>query len=311
MATARLADAGQVRERVAADEVLGDAPVEQDPVADAARSGDRFLERLRDDVEPTALDGIHDSLDRLRAARSADDTRRWQIELRHRIDTANRSAIRREEDRERARQLLTDLRASHSGPSSDLDAALVDVIEGSADLAEVLVDAVREQVRAARDAADARYVTSSVGEVLVELGYDVGRSFDTVLARDGRAHVRGAGQQWDDHGIRVRLDTEQRELIFHVVRADDSAEDAARDRDLEEDWCGDLPALLEGLGDRAVDLTITTRAEPGELPVLPVPREMLTTDASDADDRSAVDEADTRRRDRRRRQRRQPKERGR
>lgn len=292
-----------------AETVLPDA-VSSD--GDAHRFEDavrRIVGRLRDDVLPQDREQVDRSLDLFAAATSTDERRRWEVELRHAVDEANRGAAALDEEVDRARQLLADLRASTAEPPPDLDAALSAVVARRARLSEVLVAAVREVVTAAMAVADTSFVSAAVADSLLELGYELGPAFDSALVEDGVAHVRRRDPRWSDHGVRVRLDGDGGGLLFHVVRASDAEASATRDVELEEEWCADLPGLLDGLSTHGVDLQIRTRAAPGELAVAPVPRSSLTTDGSVSPSVSAEGDADARRL-KRRRARRQPKERG-
>lgn len=312
LVAAHLRDAGEVRDRITAADVLDDIPAHLEPTDQRQATLDRLLSRLRDDVGTTDLDAIEEAAHRLLDATTGPDERRWEADVRHRIDTANRTARQREQDHERARHLLADLRAIGHDVPPDLDAALVAVLEQGHELSDGLVERVRDTVRSAADAADARIVTEAVGDVLTELGYDVGESFDTVLMRDGRTHIRGQDERWRDHGVRVRLDPERRELVFHVVRAADRPQDAAQDRALELDWCEDLATVIDDIAHRDVGLTLTTATAAGAVPVPPIEREVLDAVSSPADTGQPMQETDARRRrDRRRRDRRRPKERGR
>ncbi|TVR30628.1 MAG: hypothetical protein EA388_14330 [Nitriliruptor sp.] len=270
----------------------------------------RIVERLRDDVLPADREQVDRSLDRVAAATSDDEVRRWEVELRHAVEEANRGAAALDQEVERARQLLADLRASTVEPPLELDAGLSAVIARRSHLSEALVAAVREAVTAATAAADASFVTAAVTDSLQEMGYELGPAFDSALVEDGVAHFRRRDPRWSDHGIRVRLDGEQGGLLFHVVRASDVEALPTQDVELEEEWCADLPVLVDGLSRQGVDLRISSRAAPGELAVAPVPRSSLEADEHGTHSAPAQTEADVRRA-KRRLARRQPKERGR
>lgn len=265
---------------------------------------DRAVE-VSQQVRPDALtrdrQSVEAILERLHAAITSDQQHVWLTELRHAVDLANRRATEADADAERARHLLADLRI-HADEPQVLATALGEVVARRAELTDDLVEEVRAVVTAASAQAEASFVTASVAEILGDLGYVVDEGFATVLARDGLAHVRGGSPHWDDHGVRIRLDADRRELMFNVVRARGRPSSTTRDVALEEDWCSDLPAVLDGFDDLGIDLTIATRAAPGELAVMEVDAALLGLDGADGDAEE--------RRQRRRRERRRPKERG-
>lgn len=301
-----------------AAEALTDLPAEPPTTRarpEAARSVTdttlRLLDRLRDDAPATARDAVDTAVERLTQASTRTEQDRWVTELRHAVDLANRTAARREHDTERARLLLADLQRLET-PPDDLVAGLEQVLLDDAELDDTLVEQVRATVAAADAAEEAAVVATSVAEVLEELGYELGEEFGTILARDGLAHVRVDEPDWRDHGVRVRLDAEGRKLGFHLVRAAGREGAAARDAQLEADWCEDVPDVVAQVAARGLQLDLTARTEPGVLPVLEVPAETLgaaSADHDEAEQRRAAREA-RRRRDRRR-ERRRPKERGR
>lgn len=282
-----------------------------EPARSVADTVMRLLDRLRADVPASTRDSVDAALERLTGSTTRAEQDRWITELRHAVDLANRTAERRQRDTERARLLLADLQRLDAPPAELVD-QLEQVLHGDAELVASLIEQVDAAVAAADAAEEAAVVASSVAEVLEELGYEVGESFGTVLARDGLAHVQPDAPDWRDHGVRVRLDPQGRRLGFHLVRAAGRDDAAARDEQLEADWCEDVPELLTRIAARGLQLELTARSQPGELPVPEVDAATLRT-ASDAADADAGrrDARQARRRRDRRRERRRPRERGR
>lgn len=274
----------------------------------------RLLDRLRDDAPAMSRAAVDDAVERLAQETTRSGQDRWVTELRHAVDLANRAAARRERDAERARLLLADLQRL-APPPATLVTGLEQVLLEDAELDDELIEQVRATVAAADAAEEAAVVAASVAEVLAELGYDVGEEFGTVLARDGLAHVRVDEPDWRDHGVRVRLDAQGRKLGFHLVRVAGRDEAAGRDAQLEADWCEDVPDVVAQVAGHGLQIDLTARTAPGELPVLEVPAETLGVTSADHDEseqrRAERDARDARRRRDRRRERRRPKERGR
>ncbi len=292
-----------------AENVLDDpaeAPASQEDQGDRVA---RLLDRIRDDLtveEHASIDAVLATRD---DAASVEAERTWITELRHVVDETNRRAARRAAQSERAMRHLADLR-SHGVEAPPLVTALRAAAAGDRDLDGALKGAVAEAVAAARAREDARLVSQAMAEALEELGYVVDEGVATVLAEDGLAHVRRSDADWQDHGVRLRLDPEEGELGFHLVRAEDRDPEPELDRALEERWCEDVPDLLEALKQRGIGLELTATLEPGEVPVLAVDAGVLGGDGGrveriDMEQGTAVNAADDRRRTRRRR--RQPK----
>ena len=103
------------------------------------------------------------------------------------------------------------------------------------------------------------YAVRALHESLAEVGCEVQEEFDTLLVRDGIAHVRRPG--WGDLAVRVRLRPKDQSLYFNVVRPRDA--DAEIDPGAERDWCSAFDALLPALAEKGIDLRVNMRAENG------------------------------------------------
>ena len=123
-------------------------------------------------------------------------------------------------------------------------------------LARAVDDAIQRTVATALN----DYVVRAVHESLGEIGCEVEEEFDTVLVRDGMAHVRRPG--WDDLAVRVRLRAADQALHFNVVRPRDA--DAELDPAAERDWCSAFDALLPVLARKGIELRVNMRAEIGK-----------------------------------------------
>lgn len=126
---------------------------------------------------------------------------------------------------------------------------------------------VSEAAAAAAREADERFAASAVRQSLEELGYDIGPEFETLLVSEGKVDVRRP--RWNGYGLRVRSASPAGELRFHVVRAAGHEDEGSRRRDteVEEDFCSELPALVEGLAASGVGARVVADVPPGTLPV--------------------------------------------
>jgi hypothetical protein len=123
-------------------------------------------------------------------------------------------------------------------------------------LARAVDDAIQRTVASALS----DYVGRALHEALGEIGCEVEEEFDTVLVREGLAHVRRPG--WDDLAVRVRLRPADQALHFNVVRPRDA--DAELDPAAEGDWCSAFDALLPVLARKGIELRVDMRAEIGK-----------------------------------------------
>jgi hypothetical protein len=100
------------------------------------------------------------------------------------------------------------------------------------------VQALIAKTRAARAATARR---AAVLESLSGLGYEVGEGLATAWAVDGRVVLRKAAQP--DYGVEISGDPTAARMQMRVVSFDGEAIDPARDRDAEQQWCGDVATL--------------------------------------------------------------------
>jgi hypothetical protein len=150
--------------------------------------------------------------------------------------------------------------SGYAGESIDAARALLHSAADDPDpdwpgLARAVDEAIEQTVAAALN----DYAVRALHESLAEVGCEVEEEFDTVLVRDGMAHVRRPG--WNDLAVRVRLRPEDQALHFNVVRPRDTA--AELDPAAESDWCTAFDALLPALARKGVELRVNMRAEIG------------------------------------------------
>jgi hypothetical protein len=112
-------------------------------------------------------------------------------------------------------------------------------------------------------AAEAR--RSAVLEGLAALGYEVGEGLTTAWVRDGRVVLRRPAQP--GYGVEVAGGASAERLQMRVVAFGDEAIDAARDRDAETLWCGDVASLQSRFAAAGAALTIEKAFPVGAVPV--------------------------------------------
>lgn len=137
-----------------------------------------------------------------------------------------------------------------------------------------LLQEVRQQ---ALDAATVTVIEQS----LKDLGYQVEPIANTLYMEGGMLHFQRTG--WGDYMVRMRLDFRQGTANFNVIRAVDEQGNAqsVSDHLAEDRWCAEFPALMRALEAQGIQLPVTRRVEPGDLPVQQVPRRLLPSFAEE------------------------------
>jgi len=140
---------------------------------------------------------------------------------------------------------------------------------------------------ARQKALDAATVTV-IEQSLKDLGYQVEPIADTLYMEGGMLHFQRAG--WGDYMVRMRLDFRQGTANFNVIRAIDEQGNArsVADHLAEDRWCAEFPALMRALEAQGIQLPVTRRVEPGDLPVQQVPRRLLPSFAEEDATRATI-----------------------
>lgn len=222
----------------------------------------RMASRLSSDATAGERETVARAAERVLTARSRIDARNRLADMRERVDQANREAARRLAHATEAAQLLQPL-AHAEAPVQPLRADLLRVLTGDSPLTEALREQAREAAVDVQRASDRRYVRNSVTEVLAELGYVVDEGFQTAVVKNGVLHV--TRDEWNAHGVLLRLDDEKQELRASVVRTQANSDwDAARvDTERESQWCAIQEKLQAKLAARNVRYEVRSVTEPG------------------------------------------------
>lgn len=126
--------------------------------------------------------------------------------------------------------------------------------------------------RAARQRQDAR-AAQILEATLRDLGYEVEGIAQTLFAEGGAVHFQD--RAWGDHFMRLRVFPERATLHFNMVRAADASASAARDRELEQQWCRSFPELMKQLAARGIATGPLRALEAGSFAVETVPAAAL------------------------------------
>lgn len=145
--------------------------------------------------------------------------------------------------------------AAHREGVSDLDADAL-----SAKTAAVLSSLADH--RAAAAAASRR---AAVLAGLAGLGYEVTEGMSTSLAHEGRLVLRSATRP--DYGVEVAAAGERMQMRPVAFESGGRGPDAARDRDAETIWCGDVSSLQQRLGELGGGLAIEKALPIGATPL--------------------------------------------
>jgi hypothetical protein len=194
-------------------------------------------------------------------------------DLRVRVDKANRAhreaarraAEQRVAEAAEARAFMLKLAEVARPASGQLAKDLVAVIMSEAPLSESL----RSEAAKAVEDAKREFAHTALTDSLMELGYQIGEPFETTLAATGHTFQR---EEWGDYHANLRLDPDSQRLSVHMVRAGEPGDQAdadqlAADHTMEGEWCSEMPALLERLREKGLEVELSKRMDPGALPV--------------------------------------------
>jgi len=126
-------------------------------------------------------------------------------------------------------------------------------------------EAARSSIEAHRRERAAAARRSAVLEGLTGLGYEVTEGMETSWSQEGRLVVRSAARP--DYGVEVAAVGERMQMRPVAFETAGAGLDAARDRDAETIWCGDVSALQRALGDEGGCLIIDKALPVGATPI--------------------------------------------
>ncbi|MEO7222315.1 MAG: hypothetical protein ABIY37_07565, partial [Devosia sp.] len=183
----------------------------------------------------------------------------------------------------RADEVVELLRAAGDGASATLRARIEAARSKPAALRSVVDEAVAfvdEHLK--RLAADAR--RQAILRGLADLGYEVREGMATALAQDGRVVLARPGAT--DYGVEIGAPPDAGRLQVRVVGSDrpSTSRSVDRDRQAEEQWCGDVDRLTASLAKSGTSIAIEKAAAVGTVPLKSVPN--IGRDGVDDTDRT-------------------------
>lgn len=134
---------------------------------------------------------------------------------------------------------------------------------------EAMIAAAEGAILKAREAQAAEARREAVLQALAGLGYEVGEALATAWVENGRVVLRRPAQP--GYGVELAGGANAERLQMRVVSFGEGTGDAARDRDAETLWCGDVSVLQERLAAAGAALTIEKALPVGATPVKRLP----------------------------------------
>ncbi len=230
----------------------------------------RLVGRLDPEADEEGVERVEDSIEAVRAAGTDAGREQAVAALRVCVQTANAGAARAAEQ-ERALDELEERLDGCRGPEAGSARRLLAAARAGSDPPVDLVAAVDAAVAVEEHRSKADYVARQLGTVLAEMGYEVGPEFSTTLVAAGEVLVERPA--WSGYAVAVSCSGDPAQLEFEVVRgAATRADQAARDLEVEREFCATRPEILGQLARAGVDAsqarivpegTAALRVEPG------------------------------------------------
>jgi hypothetical protein len=183
----------------------------------------------------------------------------------------------------RADEIVEQLRAASTGLTAALQARIEASRSDSAALGLVMGEASAFlEEHSKRLAADAR--RQAILRGLADLGYEVREGMATALAQEGRVILARPGAT--DYGVEIGAPPDAGRLQVRVVGSDrpSTTRTVDRDRQAEEQWCGDVDRLTASLARSGTSIAIEKAAAVGTVPLKSVTK--IGPDGSDDADRT-------------------------
>jgi hypothetical protein len=219
---------------------------------------------------PSAIAGL---AARFLSAVGAGDAESLAIELRLQVQHLSDRRKQQERDQRDARSLMARLDPETSPEIRAVERELGLVQAGFTEMTSdlriraeaAIADATAELARAERAEA-AAILASSLGD----LGYEVSPIESTLFLQGGAAYFKKTG--WDQYCVRLVVRPADEGINFNVIRVitetdETRVESRLADKEIENEWCGDLPQLIDVLSSRGIDLKLTREIPSGALPV--------------------------------------------
>jgi hypothetical protein len=258
------------------------APVRRSP-EEVARKVGEYVGRLRTDVSSLARLELEGLAAKAIREQSPERAEALLVDLSLRIQALNKECRRRAEELLEVRRLLSDLGDDDDPETRQTAAQLVSVERGERSLGAGLKAKAERAAQIVRQRAERTRVVEILDETLLEMGYEVDEEFSTLSVEGGALCFRMP--QLGDYAVQLNLHPEDARLNLNVVRhgrADQppTADQKQMDREMEARWCHEVEPLLACMKRRGIDVQITRRKAPGEIPV-----KVLQSRSADAPDK--------------------------
>jgi hypothetical protein len=219
---------------------------------------------------PTSMQGI---VSEALSTGSDERARALCTELRVAVQTHNEDYEQRKQHVALARKLLETLETSVPLGEDRLKQTLDLIIAG----VRPFSDTVAQQVEAAiassdetRHLEEAKMAGEIVERTLQDLGYAVAPIESTLFVRGGVTYFKKAS--WGQYCMRVAVRPREQKINFNAVRIeahtnDQSSPDRFADLQIENDWCQELPKVMETLRARGLDTSLLRQVMAGSVPV--------------------------------------------
>ncbi|MGA8744947.1 MAG: hypothetical protein WB507_03680 [Solirubrobacterales bacterium] len=225
----------------------------------------RLIARLDPAVEDRVVEEVRVAADAVRRATSASGREQGVNALRLNVQEANGEARERRE-RERLLDRSEARLNGFDGPEAVGARRLVAEIRGGREVPADLEATVDAAVERETRSQEAEYVSEELRSALEGLGYRVGPDFETTLLSDG--YTQFSRSEWAGYAVRVRSGGHPPRLNFNVVRGDASrADQEARDKEVEEEFCDRQVEVIERLAQAGISAERTRVVEPGDKPI--------------------------------------------
>ena len=184
-----------------------------------------------------------------------------------------RLAAQRDTEAKIARDLLGRCDALGHTIDATLHDNLIRISSGDAAFTETLHSVAEKAITA----AEQRFASNVLKESLEQLGYEVQEGFETLFAEGGSSFFQRAS--WGEHHVRVTVDLKRQRLNLDVVRygiqVEQTADQVLRDKEMEEQWCGEVPGLIDQLAAQGLSIDFTRKLNPGTVALQVISDERL------------------------------------
>jgi DNA repair exonuclease SbcCD ATPase subunit len=178
-----------------------------------------------------------------------------RLELQRQVQQHNERVKARRRGSESAAGWIDRLGAMDTeGRFADLREALTSVRDGLRPWDGELESECRSALEALEQSAQRRRdakAAAILGATLRDLGYEVDGIAQTLFAEGGAVHFQARG--WNDYFMRLRVSPDRQTLHFNMVRSADAPTSAARDLEMEQQWCRGYPELMKTLAARGIE----------------------------------------------------------